>query len=360
MDLEKRIELIKKEPTEEIITEEELRELLETKEMPIAYDGFEPSGLAHLGSGLMRAIKLKDFLDAGCKFKLLVADWFAWINNKMQGDLEKIQMAGRYLVKVWESFGIDKDKVEIVWTSDIVDNKEYWKKVISIAKITTIRRMLRCSPIMGRKEGDMLYTAMLFYPAMQAADPFELRVDICQLGMDQRHATILSREVAEKLGFKKPICIHHHLLLGLLEPKRMGAEQAGFQNIDLKMSKSKPDSAIFVHDSDEEIRRKIKKAYCPEKQVENNPILDICKNIIFRKFESLKIERPEKFGGEIEFASFEELKKSYREGNLHPLDLKNAVADALIKILEPSRKFFETDREAKELLEFMKKQEITR
>ena len=360
MDLEEKIELIKKEPTEEIITEKELVELFKTISAPTAYDGFEPSGLAHLGSGVVRAIKLDDFIKAGCKFKILIADWFAWINNKMGGDLEKIQMAGKYLVKVWESFGIDKTKAKIVWTSDMVNDRDYWKRVISVAKVTTIKRMLRCSPIMGRKEGELLYTAQLFYPAMQAADPFELEVDICQLGMDQRHATILSREVAEKIGAKKPICVHHHLLLGLLEPKRMGSEQAGFQDIDLKMSKSKPDSAIFVHDSDEEIKRKIKQAYCPEKQVENNPIIDICKNIIFRKFETLKIDRPEKFGGNLELSSFDELAKIYRESKLHPLDLKNAVAEKLIEILEPSRRFFRINREARKLLEFMKEQEITR
>lgn len=359
MDVEEKIGLIEKPPTEEIITKQELRELFETKESPLAYDGFEPSGLAHLGSGLVRAIKLNDFIKAGCKFKLLIADWFAWINNKMGGDLDKIQKAGKYLVKAWESFGIDKSKVEIIWTSDMVDNRDYWKRVISVAKVTTIKRMLRCSPIMGRKEGEMLYAAQLFYPSMQAADPFELGVDICQLGMDQRHATILSREVADKIKEKKPVCIHHHLLLGLLG-QRMGTEQAGYQDLDLKMSKSKPDSAIFIHDTDKDIKRKLKKAYCPEKQVEDNPIIDICRNIVFRKYDGLKVERPEKFGGNLEFSSFDELVKTYKKGELHPLDLKNSVAEKLIEILEPSRKFFKNNREARELYEFMKSQEITR
>ncbi len=358
MDIEEKINLIKKPPTEEIITEKDLKELFETKKTPLAYDGFEPSGLAHLGSGIVRAIKLNDFIQSGCKFKLLIADWFAWINNKMGGDLDKIQKAGKYLVKVWESFGLDKDKVEIVWTSDMVDDKDYWKRVISIAKATTIKRMLRCSPVMGRDEKEMLYAAQLFYPSMQATDPFELGVDICQLGVDQRHATILSREVADKIGAKKPVCVHHHLLLGLSESKRMGSEQSGYQ--DLKMSKSKPDSAIFTHDTDEDIKRKLKKAYCPEKQVEDNPVIDICRNIIFRKYDEFKVERPEKFGGNLEFSSFDELTKNYKKGELHPLDLKNSVAEKLIEILGPSRKFFKNNEKARELYEFMKSQEVTR
>jgi len=358
MDLEEKIDLILRSPTEEIITMEELRELLQTNEHPVAYDGFEPSGLAHLGSGLLRAIKLNDMLKAGCKFKLLIADWFAWINNKMNGDLEKIQQVGKYLIEVWKACGIDTNKIDIIWTSNIIDNKEYWRKVIEVAKLTTINRMLRCCTIMGREEKELLYIAQLFYPAMQAADPFELGIDICQLGMDQRHATILSREVAEKIGYKKPVCVHHHLLIGLLESKRMGSDQAGLQSI--KMSKSKPDTAIFIHDSPEEIKRKITNAFCPQKIIENNPIIDICKHIIFREVEIFKIERPSKFGGNMEFHNFEELEKTYKEGKLHPLDLKNAVAEELIKILEPVRKYFEKNKKAKELLEVVKQAKITK
>lgn len=360
MDLEEKLDLILKPPTEEVITREELKELLETNEHPVAYDGFEPSGMAHLGSGLLRAIKLKDMVDAGLRFKLLLADWFAWINNKMGGDLEKIQKAGKYLIEVWKACGIDFDKVEIVWTSDIVGDKDYWKLVIEVAKNTTVKRMMRCSTIMGRKEGEMIYTAQLFYPAMQATDPFELKVDICQLGMDQRHATILSREVAEKLGFKKPVCVHHHLLLGLQEQKRMGSDQAGLQLEDKKMSKSKPETCIFMHDSEEEIKRKINNAFCKPKEIENNPVLEICKYIIFRKQKTFLVERPAKFGGNLEFENYEDLEKTYRKGELHPLDLKKAVAGDLSKMMKPIREHFEKNRVAKDLLDVVKQAKITR
>lgn len=47
------------------------------------------------------------------------------------------------------------------------------------------------------------------------------------------------------------------------------------------MSKSDPDSAIFMEDTAKDVERKIKKAFCPEKIVEGNPILDYCKSIIF-------------------------------------------------------------------------------
>ena len=351
MDVETKMELILREPTEEVITKEELRELLETKDKPVAYDGFEPSGFAHLGSGVLRAIKLEDMLKAGCEFKLLIADWYAWINNKLGGDMEKIKLAGEYLVEVWKACGVDTKKVEIVWFSNFVCDAEYWKKVLQIAKLTTVKRIIRCSPVMGRKEAEIQYAAQLFYPAMQAADPFHLQVDICQLGMDQRHATMLSREVAEKLGFAKPICVHHHLLLGLQAGKRMGKEE--FEN---KMSKSKPESAIFVHDSDEEIMRKIKKAFCPVAK-ENNPVLELLKYIIFRKFDVFEVKTK---SGDEKFSCYEDVEKTFLEGKIHPLDLKEAVAERLCEIIKPIREYFEKNKKAKELYETIAKMQITR
>lgn len=353
MDLERRMDLILKEPTEEVITKEELRALLQSNDKPIAYDGFEPSGLAHLGSGLLRAIKLRDMLEAGVKFKLLIADWFGWINGKMGGDLERLKLAGLYLVEAWRACGVDTKKVEIVWTSEMVDNQEYWQRVIQVAKATTVERAIRCSTIMGRKEGDMQYSAQLLYPLMQASDPFDLGVDICQLGMDQRKATILSREVGEKLGWGKPVCVHHHLLAGL-QGARMGSDA-----IEAKMSKSIKGSAIFIHDSEEEIKEKITKAFCEPKSVEGNPMLEVCRYIIFRKRDSLLIERAAKFGGASEFFSYSELEGAYKEGKVHPQDLKSAVADALNEILEPVRSHFISGTQ-RELFEKVREFQVTR
>jgi len=360
LDLEEKIRVFKK-VGEEIITEEELRELLTTKENPIAYDGFEPSGLAHLPFAVYRVINLQELLNIGVRFRLLIADWFAWINKKMGGDLYKIRKVGEYFIEVWKASGLDINKVEIFWTSDIVADKEYWKYVISIARNTTLNRALRTLTIMGRSKGELQEVAQLFYPMMQVADIFWLKADICQLGLDQRRANILAREVGPKIGLWKPVIVSHHMLMGLEGLKK----PEGFdenEEIDLaissKMSKSKPETSIFIHDDEETIRKKIRRAYCPEKEVRNNPILDYCKHIIFRKFESFLVER--KYGEKIEFWSYEELEKYYREGKIHPLDLKEAVAHYLNEIIKPIREHFEKDKKARELYSLVKSYEVTR
>jgi len=359
MDIETKLELIKKPPTEEIITEEDLRKLLEMKQKPVAYDGFETSGFLHLGSGILRSIKINDLLDAKIDFILWIADWFGYINNKMGGDLELIKKVGEYFIEGWKACGVDMKKVKVLWTSDAVKDPMYWKGVIDVAKITTVQRTIRASPIMGRSETEMRYTAQLLYPMMQVWDPFYFGADILQLGFDQRHATILSREISSKLGQSPRVCVHHHLLIGLQGTKgRMGQETATLQLED-KMSKSKPQTAVFIHDNKREIEEKINKAFCPEKIVEGNPVLEIWKYIISRKFESRTIKRPSKFGGDLEIQNYDDLEKEFRNGKLHPADLKRETIEALDEILTPVRRHFEKGR-ARKFYEIVKNAQVTR
>ncbi|MEM1522179.1 MAG: hypothetical protein QXU69_04090 [Thermofilaceae archaeon] len=411
MDIERKIDLIALPPTEEIITRDELRTLLETKEHPVAYNGFEPSGLAHLGTGLITALKVKDLTEAGCKFILFLADWHAWVNEKFGGDLEKIRKCGEYLKEVWISLGVDPGKVEFVFGTDVY-HQDYWNKVIKIARAMTFHRAMRSLTIAGRRGLDnlMLYEfglsmikkeerekcplcgchveglsskleeelgklhklgivspkmAMFFYTPMQVADIFHLGVDICQLGIDQRRANMLAREIGPALGYWKPVCVHHHLLMGLQGPRKMGFEEDERLDIEIssKESKSIPESAIFVHDPPEVIRSKIYNAYCPERDP-RNPVMEIAQYIIMRDGKTpLTVET--KKHGELVFEKYYELEEAYEKGIVHPLDLKIAVSEALIKILEPCRRHFTSSKRAAKLLEFVegvvtgKLQEVT-
>lgn len=311
--------------------------------------------------GVFRPLLLNDLTKAGVHFKLYIADWFGWLNNKMGGDLEKIRKVGEYFIEVWKAGGADQKHVEFVWASDVMSDREYWKKVILISKNTTVNRANRMLTIMGRTEGEMQEVAQYFYPMMQTADIFALEADICQLGLDQRRANMLAREVGPKLGWWKPVVVSHHMLMGLEGIKKPeGFEENKQMDVEIssKMSKSKPHTAIFVHDSKEEIKKKVLAAFCPEKNPEN-PVLEYCKHLIFRKFGRMKVERPARFGGEIEFFTFDELETAYKKGEVHPLDLKNAVAKNLDLMIQPVREHFEKGK-AKDLYDFVRKQSVTR
>lgn len=346
---------------QEIVTEDDLKNIFETNAHPIAYDGFEPSGIAPIHFGLLRARNLKKMLGAGIKFKLYLADYFGMINNKLGGDLEHIQTAGRYFVEVWKGCGIDTSKVEIIWASELMDTIKYWDQFMRVGMATTLDRVKRAITVMGRKEGESVSAAQLYYPAMQVTDIFQMDVDICQLGIDQRRANILAREIADKYKWKKPAAVHHPIVLGL-----KGVPQ-GFKSaekdalFEFKMSKSDPTSAIYMHDTEEEIKKKINSAYCPEKVVEGNPLFNYLELILLEdKTKPITIDRPQKFGGPIEAKDFADLTSLFSAGKIHPVDLKAFVAAELEKQIRPVREHFEKDKKAKELYEKVKSYKITR
>lgn len=357
MDTQERFNLIRS-VGEEVLTEDELKGLLESGQKLVAYDGFEPSGTdIHIAQGVMRAININKMTKAGVKFKMLVADWHAWANNKMGGDLEKIQDVGKYMIEVWKLCGMDLKNVEFVWASEQVKDDNYWKLVMNVARDNTVKRILRCGEIMGRKEGEALSAAQILYPCMQAADIFYLRANICQLGMDQRKVNVLARETGPRLGLWKPVVVSHHMLAGLGEPPK---EDSPDKLLELKMSKSKPDTAIFMNDTEEDIRRKLKKAYCPEKAAEGNPVLEYCRYMIFGRFDSFEVERPTKFGGNLSFGSYEDLEKAFVAGELHPADLKGAVAGYINELVKPVREAFREEGKLKKLRDKIKGYQVTR
>lgn len=352
MTTEEKLDLIKQ-VGEEIITEEELKKLLESGEKLIAYDGFEPSGQMHIAQGILRAININKMTRAGVKFKMLVADWHAWANKKISGDLEKIQTVGKYFIEIWKVAGLDTESVEFVWASDLVKDPSYWKLVLQVGRTNALRRFVRTAEMMGRAESlDDLTGANIIYSCMQVADIFTLGAKITQLGMDQRKVNVLAREIGTQLGFWKPVIVSHHILLGLGKPGKTPQEK--------KMSKSNPDSAIFMTDSQDDVKRKIDKAWYPEGETTDNPILEYCRYIIFDKFDEITIDRDEKFGGPVILNSIEDLEKEYAEKKIHPEDLKKAVAKYLNQLLEPVRKHFRDNPYARTLLEKVASYQVTR
>jgi len=362
MDLETRVHLARQFPTEELITEQELHHLFQTNAHPKHYIGFEISGLLHLGTLFTTGYKIRDLLDAGCECTVFLADWHSWINNKLGGDLDKIKIASKYFEEGFRFFLGNNKKVKFILGSNLYHNNDnYWAKFIKISKSVTFARVARCLTIAGRRENEALEFGISLYPSLQAADIWELDVDIAHGGMDQRKVHVLYREVADKLKLKKPVMLHTHLLSGLGEPELAGFDENPEldKKISSKMSKSKPWTAIYIHDSDSDIRSKINNAWCPEKIIENNPVLDICKSIIFREMKIFEIERQKKFGGNVLFHSYPQLEREYAIGKLHPQDLKMGVAQALTKIIKPVRKHFEKAQN-KKLMQVFKETEITR
>jgi len=348
----------------EVVTIDDLVRVFETNSSPKGYIGFEPSGLIHIG-WLIWMNKVKDLIDVGVDFYVLEATWHAFINDKLGGDLDLIRKAAKFTRKIMEYFGIDVSRIKFIDAEELVSDTNYWSILLKTAKKTTLARVKRALTIMGRKASEAETDfSKLIYPLMQVTDIFYLDLDIALGGMDQRKAHMLARDLAEHFNFKKPVAIHTPILTSLQGVGEIeSTKQLDIDEIqsEFKMSKSKPETCIFIHDSPEVIMNKIRKAYCPPRVTLFNPIIEINKYLLFSKpgFKLL-IERPVEYGGSIEITSFSELEEKYRNGELHPLDLKNATANALIEYLKPIRDKLMSDSEAVELLNTLAGVKITR
>ncbi|MBI2451625.1 tyrosine--tRNA ligase [Candidatus Pacearchaeota archaeon] len=318
MNLNEKLELIKRN-TEEIITEENLIKLLKTKKQPICYCGYEPSGPLHLGH-FVTITKLIDLEKAGFKIKILLADIHAMLNKK--GDEKSIKKEVEAWKKTIKAIGLN---CQIILGSDFQFKKEYQFDVMKIAQHTTINRGLRSMQEIAR-DIENATISQLIYPIMQIVDIKHLEVDVALGGLEQRKVHMIGKDMSKILAHDF-IPLHTPLITSINGPGE-------------KMSKSLPGSGISITDSYEEIKKTISSAYCPAKELKDNPILQITKLIIFPRFSKIKIQRPEKFGGNLEYNSCESLEKDFSQGNLHPADLKYAVIEYLEKIISPIRKNF--------------------
>ena len=328
MDVAEKVGLVERAPTEEVVTRDELTELFKTNPTPKHYIGLEISGFLHLGSLISTGFKINDLAKAGVDCTVFLADWHTLINDKLGGDWETISKVSRYYQ---DAFRLVCPEARIVLGSELYrENGEYWSELVRFTKHMSLARTMRTLTIMGRSENEeRLDVAKLLYPAMQAVDIHFLDVDIAHAGMDQRKIHMLVREVFPKMGWKVPVAVHHKLLPGLARPE--ADSQAG------KMSKSDPNSGIFIHNTDEEIRKKIGRAWCEEANVQNNPLLEIARTIIFHELDEISVQRPEKFGGNVSYSGYGQLEADFAGKRLHPGDLKQAVGDCLVEIISPIR-----------------------
>lgn len=366
--------LITRYPTEEVLTIDELRQYLETGLKLKHYIGFEISGYIHIGTGIVSLSKVVDLQKAGVEVSIMLADIHSWLNNKLGGDLELIRkVANRYYVETFrkaiELLGGDPDSVKFYMASDLYhNNDEYWYLILDLARMTNLADIRHSLTILGRKMGESIPMSWLVYPLLQVADVFVIGSHIAHGGIDQRKAYVLAREVALKVRFHplmlnnekvKPIALFH----GLIPALNITGKESKEELSEMKMSKSLPDTAIFLHDNVDSIRQKILKAYCPPREVSMNPVIELAHLFSFRESRDkpFTIERPRQYGGGyLEFWSFDELVRAYADGKIHPLDLKNAVANEVVKYLEPIIKWFQEGQGAKLIEEMNNIMRITR
>jgi len=335
MEIEKRLELIKRN-TEEILTEEDLRKLLKDKKTPVVYWGTTPTGKPHVGY-FFPMLKIADFLKAGFKVKILLADLHAALDNVSWSILEKhYSYYEKVIPLILGAIGVNTKNLEFIKGSDFQLKPEYMFDVLRMSSFVSAHDANKAASEIV-KQGENPRLSGYIYPIMQAIDEQYLNVDVQLGGTDQRKIMVLARENLPKLGYKARVEVMNPLIPGL---------------IGKKMSSSVEKSKIDLLDNEENVRDKIKNA---EFVVDNadNGVMGFLKYVIMTikkdNKEKFVVKRDKKYGGNLTYSDYENIEKDFMNRKLHPLDIKNAVAEEinkLLKIFRDNKKFL--DKLAKE------------
>ncbi|QLG48975.1 tyrosine--tRNA ligase [Natrinema halophilum] len=315
---------------EEVVTDEEVRDLAEDPAGKRAYVGYEPSGVLHLGH-LLTANKLIDLQDAGMEVVVLLADVHAYLNGK--GSFEEIRDTAEKMKAQFLAYGLDEENTEFVYGSEFQLEDDYVLDLHALEVETTMNRAQRA---MAELQGDeAAKVSHLVYPLMQTLDIEYLDLDLAVGGLDQRKVHMLAREKLPELDYEVRPAIHTPIV-------------ADLESGEGKMSSSEG-VTISMEDSTDDLEEKVNSAFCPPTRDPDgdleNPVLELFEYHIFPRFDEIVVERPDKYGGDLTYDVYEDLAADLESGELHPADAKGTLASYLDELIAPGR---ETLRELRE------------
>ncbi|KAK7124884.1 hypothetical protein R3I94_019067 [Phoxinus phoxinus] len=312
---------------QEVLGEERLKEILKERELKV-YWGTATTGKPHVAYFVPMS-KIADFLKAGCEVTILFADLHAYLDN-MKAPWELLELRVKYYEQIikamLESIGVPLDKLKFVKGTDFQLSREYTLDVYRLSSVVTEHDAKKAGAEVVKQVEHPLLSGLL-YPGLQALDEEFLKVDAQFGGVDQRKIFTLAEKYLPSLGYTKRIHMMNPMVPGLTGGK---------------MSSSEAESKIDLLDKSQEVKKKLKKAFCEPGNVENNGILSFVKHVLFPLHSEFAIKRDPKWGGDKVFTDYEEVEKDFAAEQIHPGDLKASVELALNKLLDPIRKKFET------------------
>lgn len=310
---------------EEVVTKGEIAVVLQKKSFNFYY-GTAPTGPFHFAY-LIPLTKLIQLSELGGKGTVLLADYHAHLDDQ-KTPFELMDIRSRYYEEcIRGALGDAAKRLTFVRGSEYQHRRDYVEDLYKIAARVTTTRAKRAASEVVRMRGEPKVSELL-YPLLQILDVKYLKADLIVGGMDQRNIYMLGREHLESIGYQKGT----YIFMPLLPSLRGGGS---------KMSASDPLSHIRVTDTPQRIRETIGKAYCPAGDLSENAITSTVRYILLPRYKKIVIHRKEKFGGDVEFENGNDFERAYVNQELHPLDVKQTVADALIELLTPSRNYFD-------------------
>lgn len=310
---------------QEVLGEDKLKDILKERELKI-YWGTATTGKPHIAYFVPMS-KIADFLKAGCEVTILFADLHAYLDN-MKAPWELLELRTQYYEHVikamLESIGVPLEKLRFIRGTDYQLSKEYTLDVYRLSSVVTQHDAKKAGAEVVKQVEHPLLSGLL-YPGLQALDEEYLKVDAQFGGVDQRKIFTFAEKYLPAVGYTKRIHLMNPMVPGLTGSK---------------MSSSEEESKIDLLDRKEDVKKKLKKAFCEPGNVENNGVLSFIKHVLFPLRAEFVILRDEKWGGNKTYTNYLDLEKDFADEVVHPGDLKNSVEVALNKLLEPIREKF--------------------
>lgn len=339
---EERLALIN-ENLEEALNMEIIEEVLAQGRDPKIYWGSATTGRPHVGY-FVPALKIAQFLAAGCELTILLADIHGFLDN-LKAPIEIVEYRAEYykfvLKAMLRAVGVSTEKLRFVLGSSYQKSAPFVMDVYKLASLTSEHDARRAGAEVVKQTSNAPLSGLL-YPLLQALDEEYLGVDAQFGGTDQRKIFILAKEVLPKLGYKPRAHLMNPMIPGLQ---------------GTKMSSSDPDSKIDLLDTPETVTKKLRKAESVPKVPEGSGILAFVEFVLLPASKlklgrtEFRVERERDGLEPLVYDNIEKMRQDYREDVLSPQLLKPAVTKALLELMAPIQAEFRASKEWQEVTE---------
>ncbi|KAK4140552.1 tyrosine--tRNA ligase, cytoplasmic [Dichotomopilus funicola] len=338
-DADQRLALIN-ENLAEVLNEEIIKKILDEGRHPKIYWGTATTGRPHCGY-FVPAIKIAQFLAAGCDVTILLADIHGFLDN-LKAPLELVMHRAEFyrhiITTMLQAVGVSTEKLRVVLGSSYQKSPEYVMDVYKMASLISEHDAKKAGAEIV-KQTDNAPLSGLLYPILQVLDEQYLDCDAQFGGMDQRKLFTAAKDWLPKIGYRE----RAHLLNAMVPGLHGG-----------KMSSSDPDSKIDLLDSPETVAKKIKKAHAAPQVVEENGLIAFIEYVLLpaarlRGNGEFRVERERDGLETLVYKDADKIREDYKNDVLTPQLLKPAVTRDLNLLLAPIQEAFNASKEWQEI-----------
>jgi len=353
-EAESRYELITKN-LQGVINGDSLKAILDEGRTPRIYWGTAPTGKIHLGY-IIQCLKLRDIVNAGCELVILIADLHAFLDSKKSEEAQ-IEARSEYYVQTMSSLlrllGVDLSKVSFVRGTSFQLREDYTRDVYRLSSKATYNHCKHAGSEVVKQEKNVPMTNLM-YPILQVLDMVYLKCDAFIGGNDQIKINTFGVDFLPSIGYTQK---YTYLMTPMIAGISTKQRDPKATDASAKMSSSTNSSKVELLATPAEIKGAISKAYCLECDVDDNSLLALCKNLVFKLVDSFPTVKYNEESKSCEpfkvYSCGEELEKDLalgsKGGGLHPADFKDSMVNFFVEFLKPLRDDFDTE-EMRDLL----------